>query len=81
MDITQFVFSKARLNIFLFSFIYVFCLNVLTASVSAHCLHVALMEIRRGLQIPWDLSYREMCATTCILGIETRSYGGAAKYF
>lgn len=81
MDMTQFVFSNARLNIFLFIFIYVFCLSVLTASVSAHCLHVALMEIRRELQIPWDLSYREMCAAMCILGIETRSYGGAAKCF
>lgn len=47
-------------------------MGVLSACVSVHCMPVDPKEMRRGLQMPWDWSYRGLYGASWILGIETR---------
>jgi hypothetical protein len=41
--------------------------------------HLVPMEMRRGCQIPWDQSYRQLLVTMLVLEIEPRSSGKRAS--
>lgn len=52
-----------------------FYMGIWSACVSVHHVHVVSMEARRSIVSFWNWSYRQLSATTWVLGLEPRSSG------
>ena len=70
----KFLFSFLFLT---FYFIYVWVVFFFPTCVPHICL--VSLEVKRGCQVPWNWTYRQLCAAIWVLGMEARSSGRAAS--